>query len=216
MSFDATIGGKTAISYIAVEGAEVLLTALPQSSGIVDWLNLDDPEKEQTLVAATAALNSLDWAGEICSCDQRLQWPRKIHGCRCGVTRCDAIPYEIQLATSYLAAFLGESGGFTGITGEGGVGGLEPFDQVKIGPIEVKMKDTSTSIAGTTLGQIPPFVADLIREFLFGLGMSQGTMSRRSIARAQGSYIGSASYTGNFRLTNGVVTPRFGGWGPVG
>jgi hypothetical protein len=120
-----------------------------------------------------------------------------------------------------MAAFMGEQGGFAAIgstvgTGEGGAGvaGLEPFSEVTVGPIKVKMKEGVTygDEFTTNIGQIPPFVADLIRPFLNAFGVSQGYMGRRSIARSWGQYIGGPAYSGTMYLRDGKVYPRVGGW----
>ena len=208
-----------ALIYVTPDEAKLFLSALPQSPGIVEWLALGGPEQTQSLRAATMVLDSLNWAGEKCVCDQKLQWPRRICGCPCGI-RCDEIPYQIRLATAYMAAFMGEQGGFTaiastaGVAGGGGVAGLEPFAEVTVGPIKVKMKEGTTygDELTSNIGQIPPFVADLIRPFLNAFGMTQGYMGRRSIARAWGTYVGSPAYSGSMYLRGGRVYPRVGGW----
>lgn len=218
--FDCTIGGKQSNSYICTDEAILLLKALPTSPGITDWLSLSGVEQQQSLIASTAVLDALNWAGCICNCEQRLQWPRRQMMCLCG-DDCSTIPHEIKLATAYMAAFMGAQGGFIGLestaggsTGGGGVGGLEPFSEVTVGPIKVKMKEGITygDTLATNIGQIPPFVADLIRRYLNAFGMSQGFMGRRSIARSWGTYIGGPAYTGSMYLRGGKVYPRVGGW----
>ena len=206
--------------YVSRDEADMLLSALPPSPGITEWLALSDTQKDQTLRSATLVLDSLNWAGCKCACEQDLQWPRRIQGCPCGIT-CESIPHQIALATAYMAAFMGEQGGFTAIAstaggggGGGSVAGLEPFDTVTVGPITVKMKEGVTygDELTTNIGQIPPFVADLIRPFLNAFGMREGFMGRRSIARSWGTYIGGSAYSGTMYLRGGKVYPRVGGW----
>lgn len=118
-----------------------------------------------------------------------------------------------------MAAFMGEQGGFIGIASSGTAGGssvagLEPFAEVTVGPIKVKMKEDATygDELTTNLGQIPPYVADLIRQYLNAFGAREGFMGRRSIARAWGGYIGSPAYSGTMYLRGNKVYPRVGGW----
>lgn len=204
-------------AYVTVEDAVLLLSALPVSPGITAWLSLSEDEQVQSLFAAVKVLDVLNWAGHKCTCEQKLQWPRRIAN-GCCFTSCDSIPQDIQLANAYLAAFMGEQGGFVGIdsttSGSNAVAELEPFEAVKIGPIEVKMKQNV--IHGdeltTNIGQIPPFVADLIRNYLLPFGTREGWMTRRSVARSWDSYLGSSSYTGSMYLRDGRVYPRVGGW----
>lgn len=219
--FDSTVGGAAANSYVSVAAAESLLQALPVSPGVTEWLAFTDTQKEQTLVAATFTLDALSWVGHICNCEQKLQWPR-YYRYDCRFSASSVIPDEILLATAYLAASMGVDGGFTAIQSGGSstasTADLEPFDEVEIGPIRVKMKEDVTygDEMTTAIGLIPPFVADLIRRFLNAFGVSEGYMGRRSIARAWGSYMGSPAYSGTMYLRNGMVYPRMGGWASLG
>lgn len=217
-AFNCIVGSNLANSYVCLGEAERLLLAMPQSPGVKGWLQLTPEQKQQSLVASTLVLDALNWAGCKCDCQQSLQWPRKMMDCMCG-SSCDEIPYQIQLATAYMAAFMGEQGGFlaisaSGSSGGGSVAGLEPFAEVTVGPIKVKMKEGVTygDTLATNIGQIPPFVADLIRNYLNAFGARQGYMGRKSIARAWGGYIGSSAYTGSMYLRGGKVYPRVGGW----
>lgn len=216
----AGLSGYDDTLYVNKDEAELMLAGIPPSPGITEWLALTDAQKNQTLRIATLVLDSLNWAGRKCSCEQELQWPRLIKGCPCDIN-CDQIPQAIRLATAYLAAFMGEQGGFAGITstantaiGNTSVNALEPFDTITVGPITLKTKQNVTygDELTTGIGQIPPFVADLIRPFLNAFGVSQGLVTRRSNARGWGRYIGAPTYTGTMTLRNGMVYPRIGGW----
>jgi len=212
--FDPELAGASSNSYISVETAETLLGGLPESPGIAAWMELAELEKQQTLSASTSVLNSLNWAGRKCSCEQELQWPRLIQGCPC-VTNCDSIPTPIQLATAYLAAYLGETGGFLSFEagGQANTSGLDAFSEVQVGPLKVKLKEGyEYEQLATNLDQIPPYVADLIRPFINGVGVYQSLLNRRSVALGTGHYIGSPRYTGTMSLRTGVVYPRIGGW----
>jgi len=176
--FDSTIGGNAATSYLSVADAVAILQSLPQSGAVTDWLALTEQQKEQSLTGATMVLDPLSWKGVVCSCEQRLAWPRQLAGCGCPVSSCGAIPFDIQLACAYLASEVGASGGgFVGSTGgsTGSSGGLDDYSRVTIGPITVEMKpESETSKAGTNVGRLPAFVADLLKTYLNGAtGMSQ-------------------------------------------
>lgn len=204
-------------SYVDVEEAITLLSALPQSPGIASWLDMSETEQEQSLYAATKVLDCLNWAGHKCTCEQELQWPRLIRT-GCCYTKCEEIPQDIKLATAFLAAYMGAEGGFTSIPSGGGgtttAAALEPFDQVTVGPIQVKMRQGMTygDDFSSNIGSIPAFVADLLRNYLNAFGAGQGTLVRDSIAKACGHYIGSPAYSGTMILRNGKVYPRIGGW----
>ena len=116
--FDSTIGGNAATSYLSVADAVAILQSLPQSGAVTDWLALTEQQKEQSLTGATMVLDPLSWKGVVCSCEQRLAWPRQLAGCGCPVSSCGAIPFDIQLACAYLASEVGAfGGGFVGSTG---------------------------------------------------------------------------------------------------
>ena len=219
--FNCTLGDPNANSYVCLEEAVGLLYSLPQSEGIVAWQASGTDAQERSLIGATMTLDALSWLGCKCTCEQRLEWPRRLQTCPCP-SDCKSIPYDIRLATSYLAAYLGEDGGFIGIEGSSGstasVGALSDFERVQIGPIEVEMKQNNTygDQLSTNIGNIPPFVADLIRSYLKSFGITEGRMGRDSIAKTFGYYVGAATYSGTMYLQNGKVYPRIGGWASRG
>ena len=80
IAFRCAVGREDSTSYVCVDVAKQLLGTLPQSVGIVAWLNEDeftDTQREQSLNLATQILEPLAWKGERCSCEQALQWPRR-------------------------------------------------------------------------------------------------------------------------------------------
>jgi hypothetical protein len=58
---------KAAAEKAAAEAAE--------PAGVTAWLALTNTQKEQSLVAATMAINPLQWKGQPASSDQALAWP---------------------------------------------------------------------------------------------------------------------------------------------
>ena len=244
--FDCTVGSPTQTSYICVEVADQLLQTVPPSPGVEEWLESDDENaKKRLLNLATQILDSLCWNGTKCSCDQALEWPRIVTDCSCELANCSEIPFDIQLATAYLAAWLSTKkdfawtpgggslnggGGSGGGTGNGGsidtgndmLAGLEPFEEVTIGPINVKMR-ASADLGGTWGWEyLPPFVQSLLWRWLCsdgpggigGAGASsfrQGNVGRGSVARIKNRL--PWQVPGYMWLRDGVVYPRYGpGW----
>jgi hypothetical protein len=214
MAFDATLSGPNANSNVSVARAGELLEALPQSEGIVAWLALEIGKKQKSLTAATLVMDSQEWRGHKCRCEQNLSFPRLIENCStCDDANCNKIPYKIELATAYLAAFIGPNGGFVGLAENDGIGatgldGLDAFSEVQIGPLKVKMKDMGTgdkSLASLT-GNLPGFVAELIRPYLAGGMDGEIMMTSPSVARFR-----RRSKTGYFDIGD-TIRPRSGSW----
>ena len=232
--FDCTFGSPTQTSYICVENADALLASMPQSPGVKEWVeSSDDNAKKQYLNLATQVLDSLCWLGEKCFCEQPLEWPRKVLDCGCELATCDEIPYDIQLATAYLAAWLATKEDYAFLPGGGGLNGgggggsidtgndqiaaLAPFEEVTIGPINVKMRATADLGEGWGWELLPPFVQSLLWKWLCNVGpggiqgggpsFSQGNVGRRSVARLHRRLPNQVP--GNFWLKNGKLTPRY-------
>jgi len=223
--FDASLGSPTATSYISVENCLAILDGLPQSAGVAAWLALPLPDQERSLNAATMVLDPLAWKGVLCECEQRLAWPRQISGCDCQPATCQLIPFDIELATAFLATEVGATGGgYVGSgssTGGGATGGLDDYSEVKIGPITVKMKpDSSTNNSSSNFGQLPAFVADLIKSYINGAnGIGQACVTRAGASRVRAGALTAAAWSGTMQFAwtgdgQRVVMPRaqYGGW----
>lgn len=107
MAFDSTLGGSAATSYIDVATADAFYA---DSLKAADWGALTQQEKEIALIASTANLEVLSFAGTRCSPstddpakEQRLQWPRSGATCKGVAATCAAIPNEVQSACAMLA-----------------------------------------------------------------------------------------------------------------
>jgi len=196
-----------------VARAEELLGLIPQSAGITAWLALSATEREQSLTGATMTLDVLRWAGDKCSSSQRLSWPRETWRSETDYTTCSAIPYDLELATAYLAASVGATGsGLVEVPAGGGSNqGLSGFEGVTLGPIKVEVRDEGDdSRYGFDI--LPGFVQGLIEKYLGGVGVSSARMVRRSVARHMGGYWRpAATWTGNFvRGGDGQIRRRNG------
>jgi hypothetical protein len=219
MAFDSTLSGPNANSLLSVARAVELLEALPQSDGVTAWLGFETEQQEQSLTAGTLIIDSQEWRGHKCRCEQNLSFPRLIENCSsCDDANCNKVPYKIELAIAYLAAYIGPSGGFVGIAendgiGASGIDGLDPFSEVEIGPLKVKMKEQTTSdksLASLT-GNLPPFVAELIRPYLAGGMDGEIMMDSPSVARFQRRRNVGSNYTGFYDIGD-TIRPRRGSW----
>jgi hypothetical protein len=236
IAFRCAVGREDSTSYVCVDVAKEILATLPQSDGIVKWLDegeFTDQQREQSLNLATRILEPLNWKGERCSCEQALEWPRSVQDCTCEMAGCSDIPLDIQMATAYLAAeqaytgSLGSIGGGGGTGGNagggsggggGGVDGLEPFQEVTVGPINVKMKADAEFKSSNIWGwdALSPFLQSLLSKWIEGgaaKGIGQGGVSRGSVARSKARL--PWQVPGTMSLRNGKVYPRYpgaGGW----
>jgi len=93
VSLDATLKGKSSNSYITLETADQIAETM---TGGDDWLDLDDEERELSLIVATRWMETLTYGGERCEDDQRLKWPRKGAKCDGRESDCEGIPFAIQ------------------------------------------------------------------------------------------------------------------------
>ena len=233
--FSCRVGHPDSTSYVCVDTAKLLLNTLPQSAGITAWLadTYTDEKREQDLNMATKVLEPLNWKGTICSCEQSLQWPRNASDDNCQVATCSEIPADIQLATAYLAAetaFTGQIGSIGGGGGTGGnanqgggggggdVSGLEPFDEVEVGPIRVKMRQDAEFVSGSVWGWdlLSPFLQSILAKWIEGGGsingdLSQGNVTRGSVAKVSNRL--PYQIPGKYSLRGGRIYPRYPGNG---
>lgn len=108
--------GDAANSYLCLDEAEQIAANIP---GGDEWIALSEDEKVFSLIAATALLETLSYAGTICSDTQRLKWPRSGVDCEGRTFGCTAIPYKVKEATVMVAMQMAKDPG--GIIGGGGV-----------------------------------------------------------------------------------------------
>ena len=65
MTFDSTLGGKDATSYIPVSTADAIFSNSLQNS---EWAALTTAQKQTALMAATESLEVLTFLGDRCTC----------------------------------------------------------------------------------------------------------------------------------------------------
>ena len=107
-TFDATLSGSKATSYVSIERATELVTDTPQE-GL--WTGMSEAEQKSALNGATFWMETLSYGGTRCgvpSVDdptkpQALQWPRSGVSCNGLSAECSLIPYKIEWAEVMVA-----------------------------------------------------------------------------------------------------------------
>lgn len=214
MAFVSTLGAPDANSYLSVAKATTLLSELPASAGITNWLSLNTAQKEQSLVAATMAVNPLQWKGQPASAQQSLAWPRRVVA-DYYYAPDDSLPVDFEIAIAYMAAFLGSNGGYTGIaTTDGGATRREnsEYEEVELGRGELRVKFSKERSSQTGMLFIPPFSMDIFAKYMIKGEFYQPRVRRESTAR-----IGYRSFTNRsrpsaVRYINGQLWPYGGSW----
>lgn len=177
IALDATVGGANSNTYLLRNQAQAIVDALMPNEEVENW-ELSDPDTQnRALVTATWRLDRERFFGNRTSTIQALQWPRL------GVRKPDQyrpvyqsgfafaqrtdfyadneIPDEVQKAQVILALYLISSPEALGL------GGLEQFKQVSIGPLSV------TPMQPQNQRLLPP----LVEQYLRGLKASANTIS---------------------------------------
>lgn len=214
MAFVSTLGADNANSFLSVARATTLLGELPVSAGVTAWLALGSTQKEQTLVAATMTINPLKWKGTVATQEQSLAWPRrvKIDG---RVLPYDELPIDFEIAVAYMAAFLGEGGGYTAVkTGDGGASlqSTNQYDEVELGGGALRVKFKQGDIPQTGMDYIPPFSMDILSRYTQDASFNQPYVTRDSVARLD-PYYGSRTFRPNrLRFSGNQIFPAYGGW----
>ncbi|NBT52976.1 MAG: hypothetical protein EBT12_15755 [Marivivens sp.] len=214
MAFVSTLGASNANSFLSVARATTLLGELPSSVGITAWLALTDTQKEQTLVAATMTINPLKWKGRVIDETQSLAWPRliKVDGRQLST---EELPIDFEIAVAYMAAFLGDGGGYTAVAENDGGASLretEQYKEVNLGDGALQVKFKEENIPQTGVDYIPPFAMDILYRYMIDPSFHQPYLSRTSTARVDPYYGGGAFRPRRIRFANGQVFPVYGGW----
>lgn len=217
MAFVSTLGASDANSYLSVEAAEARLSELPESAGVTSWLALSEPEKEQSLVAATMAINPLQWRGQPASQEQSLAWPRRIIS-DYYYAPSDALPVDFEIAAAYMAAFLGSNGGYTGIANaDGGATRYKnsEYEEVEIGRGDLRVKFDRSNMSQTGALFIPPFSMDIFAKYMVRGDFHQPRVRRDATARIGYRGFALGQYSSRTRYMNGQLWPVTGSWNDV-
>jgi hypothetical protein len=137
-TIDATLQGASANSYVTLAEADAYFETVPDSS---TWTDKTDDQKNRSLISATRWIDALSFYGDRCTETQALKWPRedyKVDGIK---LVCTLIPQQVKVATYELArAFANDTDSITGTNGTSGL-----YDEVELGELKVKYKDSSTT-----------------------------------------------------------------------
>jgi len=158
VTIDATVGGASANSYVTLATAN---TYFEGRLNVTDWTGATDDNKNRALVSAARRLDQESYEGIRASSTQALQWPRDgLYDEDGNSIDEDTIPQRVQDAQCELALYmLGED--LLEDTG------LEGFDAVKVGPIDVEVNH------GKRAGDLPENVR---RELSWWLTTSRSTV----------------------------------------
>lgn len=155
-AIDATIGGASANSYATVAQADAYFDE--RVPAVSSWSAATADEKIRALIQATRRLDILDWIGWRVADSQALRWPRNGVAVQDGDDHYqnNEIPVPLQHATFEQAeVFLA-----AGSTDTAANVGLEGFDKIKVGPIELEINHAD----GT--GELTDHVDRLLRHML--------------------------------------------------
>lgn len=137
-TIDATLAGATANSYVTLASADTYFETVPDSS---TWTDKTTDAKNRALISATRWIDALSFYGNRCSTTQALRWPRTDYTVDGVELTCTVIPDGIKVATYELArALANDTSAITGSTGTTGI-----YDQVELGDLKVKYKNSSTT-----------------------------------------------------------------------
>ena len=134
-TIDATLKGTAANSYVTLAEANAYFETVPHDE---HWTGSDDA-KNRVLITATRYLDNFEYHGERCTTTQALKWPRKEYKVDGVKVDCTFIPQPVKNATFELAhslLFKGEA--LVGTTGTQGT-----YEEVELGDLKVKFKDSS-------------------------------------------------------------------------
>ena len=137
-TIDATLKGASANSYVTLADAEAYFETVPSSS---NWDDKTDDQKNRALISATRWIDALSFYGNRCTETKALKWPREDYKVDGIELACTLIPVGIEVATYELArALANDTDAIIGSTGTTGL-----YDEVELGELKVKYKDSSTT-----------------------------------------------------------------------
>lgn len=143
-------------SYVSIEEASFYHEAGVSAD---EWAAIDPAEQERLLVTATRLLDAtIEWRGYRSYPGQALDWPRVgVLQYNRYVLPANTVPIDVRYATAELALHLKRRPAPT-------APGAAPVEEVKLGPISVKMGQATQS-ASAPLTALPVEVLALIREY---------------------------------------------------
>jgi hypothetical protein len=162
-TFTTTPGDPAANSYATIAEADDYLLERRLHVADENWKRLGNDEKEAALIWATQVLDQYEFIGTIASTDQALQWPRNQAFTSDGRTvPNDEIPAVVKDAQAEIAHSLVETDLTATPAGEA-------YEKVKVGPIEVTLRDQAGTAAA--LDQVPEDVQNMLKRYLRTYGI---------------------------------------------
>ncbi len=155
---DATVGGPLANSYSLVAEAD---SYFDERLGVSSWSAAIADDKARALIMATRRIDLEEFEGSRVSEEQALKWPRFGADDADGWwIEQDEIPIQVKQASFEMAlALLEDPEGLEDT-------GLEAFERVKVGPIEVEPRHLEQA------DELPDIVRRLLAPFLLVSGAS--------------------------------------------
>lgn len=160
-TLDATVSGTSANSYATVATADTYFTERLQTG---NWTGASEDDKERALIMATRRIDTLRFEGTKSTAGAALKWPRQDAFDDDGEEYAsNAIPELVkQAAYEEALRILNDDADSTDTLG---LTGLEQFDAVKVGPIEVEVNQTYQS------GELSDTARRLLRPVMRSAGM---------------------------------------------
>jgi hypothetical protein len=178
ITLDDTVGGapypNSTHSYLNLNDANAIIDGLVEDDDVVAWASATNDQKNRALWTAVQRLDRERYLGARATSTQALQWPRT--GVRKPDTYIntysvgfpfrittdyfadDEIPDQIKKAQAVLAVYLNNNKDGIGLSG------LEDYQSVSIGPINV----TPNQFGAVGADRIPP----MVERYLIGLRIS--------------------------------------------
>ncbi len=175
ISITATVGGTTSNSYLTLADAQTLIDGWIEDDNVVAWGTATTDQKNRALYSATQRIDRERFIGGKATNTQALQWPRDgvkkpdthvysyVQGFPFSLTAdyytTTEIPSQVKEAQAVLAVYLNNNKSALGLSG------LEDFQNVKLGSIDVTPNLINGAIGAD---KVPP----LFERFFTGLRIS--------------------------------------------
>jgi hypothetical protein len=161
-SINATLSSALANSYVTLAEADSYFETIPDSS---TWTTKTTDQKNRALISATRWIDSLNFYGDRCDNGQALKWPRNNWLIDRVELTCSVIPPAIKYATFELARELANNtDAITGTQNDAD----ELYDEVQLGELRVKYKDTKYENPINNIFDVYPWLQSYLGAYIIG------------------------------------------------
>ena len=161
-SINATLSSASANSYVTLAEADSYFETIPDSS---TWTTKTTDQKNRALISATRWIDSLNFYGDRCDNGQALKWPRNNWLIDRVELTCSVIPPAIKYATFELARELvNNTDAITGTQNDAD----ELYDEVQLGELRVKYKDTKYENPINNIFDVYPWLQSYLGAYIIG------------------------------------------------